>query len=115
MRKTRIRIVETPDGSGIPEEVRREWVGLEFDAKGPKFCLLMSVTGPKKGFTVGRVYKVISAEAFSALKKKSEKAYTWFMENRFLNKLAEKTDPEKAKDLDTKTHLFFKTESCIEI
>jgi hypothetical protein len=90
----RIRIVSIPEGPGIPEEIRKEWVGIEFEAEGPVQITVQSVTDPTEFHDFLEVYKVSTDVALQALKKKSHEAWRWFMANA------------------TAPTLCFKTESC---
>lgn len=74
----RIRIVSIPEGPGIPEEIRKEWVGVEFEAEGPVDADVQSLLTPKEEYGPRQVYKVSKDVALQALKIKSQTAYEWF-------------------------------------
>ena len=74
----RIRIIDTPRGPDIPEEIRREWVGVELEVEGPKWMVLSSVQNPDAFFGTDYAYTIPAEIALEALKKKSEKAWQWF-------------------------------------
>lgn len=78
--KKKIIIIKAPDGPGIPEKIRKGWIG----------AILEPVDGP---FTAGTKpifedephkwtegYAVSSIVALEALKKTSLKSWDWFMQ-----------------------------------
>jgi hypothetical protein len=77
-RMIRIRIVSVPEGPGIPEEIRKEWVGVEFEAEGPVDMPVQSALTPTESCGSRRVYRVSAEVALQALKEKSQKAWEWF-------------------------------------
>ena len=78
----RIKIVKIPEGPGVPEEIRREWVGLELEAEGSFSMPVQSVPDPTESHGIHRVYLVPASVALEALKKKSQKAWEWFNTRR---------------------------------
>jgi hypothetical protein len=74
----RIRIVSVPEGPDIPEEIRKEWVGVEFEAEGPVIMEVQSLLTPIESHGLHLVYKVPADVALQALRRQSEKAWEWF-------------------------------------
>ncbi len=75
----KIKIVKVPGGPA-PEEIRRQWVGLEIDyatfLKGDEVDFLTGQKPTKrKGICVPKL------AAIDALQKKSRQAAEWFMKN----------------------------------
>jgi len=95
---TRIRIITTPGGSDIPEEIRKGWVGVELDVLGKKTIPLCSLADKNKYEGTSEVYGVKTKEALEALRSKNSKSYQWFM--------------SKAKLGDV---ICFLAENCLEI
>jgi hypothetical protein len=115
----RIRIVKTPNGLGVPDWVRKEWVGLEFEAGKPKFGLFISIIGPFSGIRLGRGYPVLAQDALLKLKTKSESAWKWFQDNRMtvkaLKEAEEKDRPRSVriwKDAIAREKFFFLVKFC---
>ena len=79
-KKVLIRIVSTPEGTGIPEEIRKGWVGVEFRATGPVSISLRPAVGhaDKPLSEKPLVYEVPAEVALQALKGKNIQAWTWF-------------------------------------
>ena len=122
MLKKKIRIVSTPNGMGVPEWVRKEWVGLEFEAKGPVLKLCFSVKGPFFGITLGRFYAVPTKLALPELKKKSEAAWQWFKDNTFAEKVIRELEAKgkmqrarELRELDDNSIFAFRAKCCVEI
>jgi hypothetical protein len=80
----RIKIVSVPEGPGIPEEVRRGWIGVEFEAKGPISRPVQSALTPIEHHGVHKVYDVRSDVALQALKEKNQKSWEWFFKQYML-------------------------------
>lgn len=94
----KIKIISIPEGPGIPEKVRRGWVGVEFEARGPLKMEVGAVTDPSEKHRVREVYEVPVVIALEALKKNNETAWRWFI------------------NAPIRTSVFlFPTESCIEV
>lgn len=78
-KKVWVRIVGTPEGVGIPEGIRKGWIGVEFKASGPVFTTLRLAVGPSERQEEKRlVYVVPSEVALRALKEKNIESWGWF-------------------------------------
>lgn len=81
--KKLIAIVKTPEGPGIPEEIRKGWIGIIFQAEGPKQIVvgpainLDSEINPEENYGPKLVYSVSSELALMALKYWNRKSWEW--------------------------------------
>lgn len=74
-----IKIVSIPEGPGIPEEIRKGWVGVVFEAEGPTNMVVGSVLDRSDGpYGPLLVYKVPSSLALAALKLQNKQSWEWF-------------------------------------
>ncbi len=80
----RIKIVSTPEGPGVPEEIRKGWIGVEFEALGPFSRQVESVLNLHEHHGIRGVYEVSLKVALQALKEKNYKSWEWFSKQRVL-------------------------------
>jgi len=73
----RIKIISVPNDSGIPERIRQGWVGVEFEAYGPKERKFSAAADPME-YQTHLVYEVPVSVALEALKKHNEAAWDWY-------------------------------------
>ena len=89
MERKLIQIVNVPEGPGIPEEIRKGWIGAVFEATGPMWISVAvavaegSPAAVVVGSTLTRhgyrwVYRVPTDLALAALKHQDRKAWDWF-------------------------------------
>lgn len=78
-KKCIIRIIITPEGPGIPEEIRKGWIGTIFEAEEPTEMVVGSVLNRLDGpYGPKLFYKIPSGVALEALKIKNKKSWEWF-------------------------------------
>lgn len=77
-KKQIIKITNVPEGPGIPEEIRKGWIGTFFEAEGPIEMVVGSALVSDECHGIKRVYKVPSGLALAALKLQNSKSWEWF-------------------------------------
>ena len=80
-----IKITSVPEGPGIPEEIRRGWVGAVFEAEGPTEMVVGSAVNPNECHGIKWVYKVPTGLALAALKLQNSKSWEWFKSQSILS------------------------------
>ena len=74
-----IKIISVPEGPGIPEEIRKGWIGAVFEAEGPTEMVVGSVLSRSDGpYSVKLAYKTPSGLALAALKLQNKQSWEWF-------------------------------------
>jgi hypothetical protein len=76
--KKLIKIINTPEGPGIPEEIRKGWIGSVFEAEGPDNVTVRSVLNTNETYGLHLVYTIPSELALTVLKYRNKKAWEWF-------------------------------------
>jgi hypothetical protein len=115
----KVKIIHTPPGLGIPEEVRKNWIGIIFEVNEIYFGIGGSfVQSCEELIPAALYFKISSEEALSALREKNLDAWQWFIDNANLNVYKSflfSFDCCKVKDISEREVGFFYQEKKIKI
>lgn len=74
-----IKIVKTPLGPGIPEKIRKGWLGVVLKRADGPFVTAAKPMFSKTGLEFTEGYAVNAISALESLKKVSAKSWEWFL------------------------------------